>query len=223
MAKLVNRAKMTTATTGTGTISLGSAVSAFQTFADAGVVDGDVVRYVIEDGTGWEIGAGTYTASGATLSRTVSESSNSDNALNLSGNAVIYVTAVAEDIAPDPDTLKSDTPDQLTAAFTAAVDDDGTQSSGTYTPSTIAGSNYKKIVNGGAFTVSPPTLATNEAVTLSLFIVNNASAGAITTSGFTKVTGDEFTTTDGDEFLCRIEVFNMSGTEFSLLNVVAMQ
>ena len=92
---------MTTATTGTGTITLGSASSGFQTFADAGVADGDTIRYVIEDGTSWEIGSGVYTASGTTLTRSVLESSNSDAALNLSGSATVFVTAVAEDI-PHP-------------------------------------------------------------------------------------------------------------------------
>jgi hypothetical protein len=102
MTKLVNRAKMTTATTGTGTITLGSAVSGYQSFADAGVSDADVVRYTIEDGAAWEIGTGTYTASGTTLSRTPSESSNADAAINLSGNAVVFVTAAAADIVqPD--------------------------------------------------------------------------------------------------------------------------
>jgi hypothetical protein len=100
MVTLVNRAKVSTATTGTGTITLGSAESGYQSFADAGVADGDVVRYVIEDGTDWEIGTGTYTASGTTLSRTVAESSNADAALNLTGSAVVYVSAAAEDIPP---------------------------------------------------------------------------------------------------------------------------
>ena len=101
MPRLVNRAKMSTSTTGTGTITLGSASSGFQTFADAGVADGDTIRYVIEDGTSWEIGSGVYTASGTTLTRDVLESSNSDAALNLSGSATVFVTAVAEDI-PHP-------------------------------------------------------------------------------------------------------------------------
>ena len=104
MVKLVNRAKMSTATTGTGTLTLGAAETGYQSFADGGVVDGDVVRYVIEDGDNWEIGSGTYAASGTTLTRTVSESSNADAAITLTGSAVVFVTAVAADfgVVPDP-------------------------------------------------------------------------------------------------------------------------
>ena len=98
MAVLKNRAKMSTSTTGTGTITLGSAEDGYQTFADAGVANADVVRYVIEDGSNFEIGTGTYTSSGTTLSRTVSESSNSNNAINLSGSATVFIGATAEDI-----------------------------------------------------------------------------------------------------------------------------
>lgn len=97
MATLVNRAKMSTATTGTGTITLGSAVVGYQSFAAAGVVDGDSVRYVIEDGANWEIGEGTYSSSGTTLARNVSESSNAGSPINLSGSAVVFVGATAQD------------------------------------------------------------------------------------------------------------------------------
>jgi hypothetical protein len=97
MVKLVNRAKMTTSTTGSGTITLGSASDGYQSFASAGVSNSDVVRFVIEDGDAWELSSGTYTASGTTLSRTLGESS-TGSLLNLTGNAVVFITAAAADI-----------------------------------------------------------------------------------------------------------------------------
>lgn len=97
MPKLVNRAKMTTATTGTGTITLGSAVAGYQTFANAGVANGNIVRYTIEDGSAWEIGLGTYSSTGTTLTRGTIESS-TGTAINLSGNATVFVTTAAGDL-----------------------------------------------------------------------------------------------------------------------------
>ena len=89
---------MSTSTTGTGTISLGSALSGYQSFESAGITNGQTIRYAIEDGTAFEIGSGTYTSSGTTLTRSVTESSNSDNAITLSGNAEVFVTATVADL-----------------------------------------------------------------------------------------------------------------------------
>jgi hypothetical protein len=99
MAKLANLARMTTATTGTGTITLGSAVTSYLTFAGAGVNDQDVVTYAIEDAVNnaREIGRGVYTASGTTLTRGPISSTNSNAALNLSGTAEVFITAGVDD------------------------------------------------------------------------------------------------------------------------------
>ena len=126
---------MTIASGGAGNITLGTAVDGYQTFADAGVLDTNVVRYTIEDGDNWEIGTGVYTASGTTLARTVTESSNSDAALNCSGDAIIFVTMAAEDFSDNaapafvntiPEFIDLATDASTSVTINAkAVDDDG--------------------------------------------------------------------------------------------------
>lgn len=213
MVKLVNRAKMTTATTGTGTITLGSAVDGFQTFAGAGVTDGDTVAYTIEDGSNWEVGTGTYAASGTTLSRTVSESSNSDAAISLSGSAVVYVTARGEDLLPASGQRT------LTGGFDSDAEALGTITTGTVTPE-VDGSgteNFKTLTANGAFTLAPPSTSGN--CTIIIQVTNGASAGAITTSGFTIVNGDTYETTSGNDYFFHIKKVG----SFSSLTIEALQ
>jgi len=134
MVKLVNRAKMTVASGGAGTLTLGTAPTGYQTFTAAGVSTGDYIRYTIEDGESWEVGLGFYNSAGPTLARnTVHESSNSGNAITCSADAVIFVTIAAEDFtdnaAPSFTNTISDTL-ELAAGVTStinakALDDDG--------------------------------------------------------------------------------------------------
>jgi hypothetical protein len=97
--KFANRVLVSTATTGTGTVTLGGALAGYQTFEDGGIANTDTVRYLLLDGNAWEVGLGTYTASGTTLSRdAVEESSLPANAkLSLSGGARVGVIAGAGD------------------------------------------------------------------------------------------------------------------------------
>jgi len=64
-----DRVRETTTSTGTTTITLAGAVTGFNTFASIG--NGNNTYYTISGQTGseWEVGVGTYTASGTTLSR----------------------------------------------------------------------------------------------------------------------------------------------------------
>ncbi len=93
---LKDRVQETTTTTGTGTVTLDGAVSGFQSFSAIG--NGNTCYYAIVGGTEWEVGLGTYTSSGTTLSRdTILESSNSGSAVNFSaGTKNVFVTYPAE-------------------------------------------------------------------------------------------------------------------------------
>lgn len=104
----------------------------------------------------------------------------------------------------------------LTTGIKATSANDGTKSSGTYLPVTTGG-NFKRIVNGGAFTLAAPTETGD--FTLVIQITNSATAGAITMSGFTKVLGNTFTTTSGHDFL----IFVTKCNGFTLAHVAALQ
>ena len=117
---IADRVRETTTTSGTGTVTLGGAYAGFQSFSVIG--DGNTTYYAIVDSTtgAWEVGIGTYTASGTTLSRdTVLSSSNSGSLVNFAANTkdvivtqpserAVYVvggSVVAENSATVPNAL----------------------------------------------------------------------------------------------------------------------
>ena len=82
---LKDRVQETTTTTGTGTLTLGGAVTGYQSFSAIGNSNTTYYTIYAPGGTEWEVGIGTYTASGTTLSRdTVLSSSNSGSLVNFS-------------------------------------------------------------------------------------------------------------------------------------------
>ena len=86
-----DRVQETTTTTGTGTITLAGAVSGFQSFSVIG--NGNTTYYSIVGGAEWEVGIGTYTSSGTTLSRdTVLSSSASGAKITVAAGAEVFVT-----------------------------------------------------------------------------------------------------------------------------------
>jgi len=80
-----DRVNETSTTTGTGTFTLAGAVTGFQTFSAIGNGNTTYYTIVLQGGTEWEVGLGTYTSSGTTLSRdVVLSSSNSGSLVNFS-------------------------------------------------------------------------------------------------------------------------------------------
>jgi len=98
------------------------------------------------------------------------------------------------------------------AGYQGTEVNDGSKSGVTYTPSQ-SGSNFRLATNGGAFTLAAPSAAT---VSMVVRLVNSATAGAVTMSGFHNVVGDSFDTTNGSQFM--IFLTSMSGLK--LANVV---
>jgi hypothetical protein len=91
---LADRVKETTTTTGTGTVTLLGASTGFQSFSAIGNANTTYYTVAGQTGSEWEVGVGTYTSSGTTLSRTtVLSSSNGGSLVNFSaGTKDVFVT-----------------------------------------------------------------------------------------------------------------------------------
>lgn len=158
MAKFFNRVKVTITSTGTGSVTCGTAMAGFQSLADASVANADVVRYTIIDGNSYESGTGTVTLSGSTysISRGPSVSSESNNsAIDVTANASLFLTMLAEDVVvnlADLDNVSTATPsDGQNLAYNA--------SSGLWAPSSPAGlaASITTVANQASLPASPST------------------------------------------------------------------
>jgi hypothetical protein len=135
--KVYDLAKMSVSgTPGTGTITLGTAVSGYLTFAQAGVQDGDWLTYAILDGANCEVARGKYSASGTTLTRARtlrSTGSGNNTPISASSSAIVLISAAAEDLHHTGDlmlTLATSAPDGW------VMMNDGTVGSGASSAST---------------------------------------------------------------------------------------
>ena len=180
---LKDRVKETTTTTGTGTVTLAGAAAGFQSFVVIG--DGNQTFYAIVDAASgaWEVGVGTYTSSGTTLSRTtVVSSSNAGSLVNFgAGSKDVFVTypssrAVYLDAAGsavttlDIGTLGTSTANISTANITA-----GTVATAPVNNTDIVNKQYADAIASGIHFHEAVNLATTAALPANTY--NNGTSG----------------------------------------------
>ena len=112
--------------------------------------------------------------------------------------AASAAAAAADAAIIDPDAYILKTGDTLTGAYVATATALGTPVAASTETIAASGSNFQTLTNNAAFTLAAP--ASGDFTTL-IHMTNGASAGVVTLSGFTLVTGDDLTTTNADAFL----------------------
>ena len=95
--QLADRVQQTGTANTTVSFNLSGSVSGYQSFSSA-ITTGNTTYYAASDGTNWEVGIGTYTTIGNTLTRTtVLSSSNAGSLVNFSsGSQNVWVDYPAE-------------------------------------------------------------------------------------------------------------------------------
>jgi len=94
--KFFDNVRHAVATLGAGAIALSTVPAGWQSFVDAGAVDGDNPPYRLAEGDAWENGYLTLDDGATTATRNVTSSSNSGDPLDLGGSATLTCTLTAD-------------------------------------------------------------------------------------------------------------------------------
>jgi hypothetical protein len=139
---LADRVKETTTTTGTGTVTLLGAATGYQSFAAIGNANNTYYTIAGQTGSEWEVGIGTYTSAGTTLSRdTVLASSNSGSLVTFSaGTKDVFVVYPAKRSLYSNGAITTNATyyPTISATNAAGTQEISTSASLTYNPSTGA-------------------------------------------------------------------------------------
>ena len=200
MALVINdRVKETTTTTGTGAVSLGGAVTGFETFA-AGVGNSNTTYYAIVHQTAaeFEVGLGTLDGDSSDLTRTtVISSSNSDSAVDFAaGTKDVFCTIPASKLIFEDANNDATIGRNLTVTGDLTVSgDDITMATNTSGAALIGdGTNFNPVAISGDISIAANgTAAIGSGVVVNADI-NSSAAIAMSKTAFTAGTGVSLST-----------------------------
>ena len=200
MALVINdRVKETTTTTGTGAVSLGGAVTGFETFA-AGIGNSNTVYYCIahQDQAEFEVGLGTLDGDSSDLTRTtVISSSNSDSAVNFSsGTKDVFCTIPASKLIFEDADNDATVGRNLTVTGDLTVSgDDITMATNTSGAALIGdGTNFNPVAISGDITIAANGTAAIGSGVIVNADINNSAAIAMSKTAFSAGTGVSLST-----------------------------
>ena len=149
-----DRVQETSTTTGTGTFTLAGAVTGFQSFSAIG--NGNTTYYAIVGGSEWEVGLGTYTSSGTTLSRDTVLASSTGSKIDFSaGTKNVFVTYPAEESVYQDSTNTAYAP-QFAASNGINLNDGGIDTSYTF-PTGYNGISAGDVAVASGVTITVPS------------------------------------------------------------------
>jgi hypothetical protein len=229
---LADRVQELTSTTGTGTLTLTGAVSGFQSFGAIG--DGNTTYYTIVSGTSWEVGIGTYTLAGTTLSRdTILSSSAGGTAISVAAGASVFCDYPAGKAVTTTDSIQlvgdaTSTQNIATAATTGALNIGGAgAASGQITigRGTTAGAQTVQIGGtgniitvGAASGIQPITIG-RSGTALAVVNINTGSASGKTTNIATNASSGTNTVTIGSTGAGSNVINVATGTNAQTVNI----
>ena len=219
---LKDRVKETSTTAGTGTLTLAGASAGFQSFAAIG--NGNTTYYAIVDSTAgtWEVGIGTYTSSGTTLSRdTVMSSSNSGSLVTFSSNSKdVFVTypsekSVYEDAS---NTVVQQSFGAITA--TSAALTTGTISTAPVNNTDIVNKQYADAIASGIHFHEAVDLATTTALPANTYNNGTSGVGAtLTANANGALSVDSTLTVVGNRILVKNEAAGANNGVYTVTQV----
>lgn len=157
---LNDRVQQTGTANTTVSFTLSGSVTGFQSFAVIG--NGNTTYYTATDASGnWEVGIGTYSTTGPTLTRTtILASSNSGSAVTFSGTVNVFVTYPAEKSVNQDANGNVINAGNITGANLIA-------SNGIVVNNATVAASYTIPSGYNAHSVGPVTIASGQAVTVS--------------------------------------------------------